>query len=299
MFVLGIDPGLTRCGFGAVRRVDARRTVAVDHGVLRTPVDAPLPDRLADLHGQLAALMERHFARRRGRRARLLPGQRADRHARRQASGLALALAASRGCEVVQYTANEVKLAVTGYGAADKRACRRWCSACWGWTALRPPPTPPMRSPSRSATPPPGRAVSAWERPVAVPVRRAPSRRGGWRRRWAASRSRCGGRRDRAAPRHRRRPQPQGRGHRRRQRRRVPRVGDDRRPRVAQRRRVHHAARPHPRARGRARAVRVSHARRAHLLRGPDRHPRRRPVAGAGHPVRAQPGAAPCRRRRR
>jgi crossover junction endodeoxyribonuclease RuvC len=122
MFVLGIDPGLTRCGYGALRRIDARRTEAVDHGVLRTPVDDPLPARLAALLAGLEGLLDRHrpdvvvvervFFQVNARTAMAVA----------QASGLALALASARGCEVVQYTANEVKQAVTGHGAADKRA---------------------------------------------------------------------------------------------------------------------------------------------------------------------------------
>jgi crossover junction endodeoxyribonuclease RuvC len=122
MFVLGIDPGLTRCGFGAVRRIDATRSVSHGHGVLRTDPDQPLPQRLASMHTQLHALMERMgpdvvvvervFFQVNARTAMAVA----------QASGLALALAAGRGCTVVQYTSNEVKLAVTGDGAADKRA---------------------------------------------------------------------------------------------------------------------------------------------------------------------------------
>ena len=47
MFVLGIDPGLTRCGYGVVERLSARRTRAVAAGVLRTDSDTDLPVRLA------------------------------------------------------------------------------------------------------------------------------------------------------------------------------------------------------------------------------------------------------------
>jgi crossover junction endodeoxyribonuclease RuvC len=122
MFVLGIDPGLTRCGFGAVRARPGRQGECVELGVLRTEPDWELPDRLASMHEQLDGLMtrlrpdavvvERVFFQVNARTAMSVA----------QASGLALALAAARGCEVVQYTANEVKLSVTGDGAADKRA---------------------------------------------------------------------------------------------------------------------------------------------------------------------------------
>ena len=56
MFVLGLDPGLSRCGYGAVR-ADAQGTRAQAIGVIRTaPADA-LPHRLAELQGELRALM--------------------------------------------------------------------------------------------------------------------------------------------------------------------------------------------------------------------------------------------------
>ena len=120
MFVLGVDPGLSRCGYGAVRREAGGQLRAVACGVITTPPTDPLPDRLAVLSRELRALLselepdsvvvERVFFQTNVRTAMSVG----------QASGLALAAAAEAGCEVVQYTANEVKQAVTGYGAADK-----------------------------------------------------------------------------------------------------------------------------------------------------------------------------------
>ena len=65
-----------------------------------------------------------------------------------QASGLALCEAAAAGCEVVQYTPNQVKDAVAGYGAADKRQMQRMVQARLGSSpgcrSRRTPPTPPL-----------------------------------------------------------------------------------------------------------------------------------------------------------
>jgi crossover junction endodeoxyribonuclease RuvC len=119
--VLGIDPGLSRCGYGAVGREGAQFR-ALAYGVLRTDPKAPLPSRLAALEADLEALV-----------AEIRPGAVAVErvlfqvNARTaisvgQASGLALAVAARAGVAVVQYSPNEVKLAVTGDGAADKIA---------------------------------------------------------------------------------------------------------------------------------------------------------------------------------
>ncbi len=119
MFVLGIDPGLSRCGYGCVEaRPDGPRAVAI--GVITTPPGEPLPQRLAELQAELRALLgelrptavavERVFFQVNVRTAMSVG----------QASGLAMAEAVAAGCEVVQYTPNQVKEAVAGHGAADK-----------------------------------------------------------------------------------------------------------------------------------------------------------------------------------
>lgn len=125
MFVLGIDPGLSRCGYGAVRVDIAGRFRAEAAGVLRTDKDAPLPRRLSVLMADLRSLMEelqpdavaveKVFFQTNVRTAMSVG----------QASGIALALADARGCEVGEYTANEVKAIVAGYGAATKEQVQR------------------------------------------------------------------------------------------------------------------------------------------------------------------------------
>jgi crossover junction endodeoxyribonuclease RuvC len=117
--VLGIDPGVSRCGYGVVRR-DAGRFEAVAYGIIRTPPSDELPLRLATLWRELDALMvefppsavavERVLFQVNTRTAMSVG----------QASGLALALAGRSGVPVVHYSPNEVKLAVAGDGAAGK-----------------------------------------------------------------------------------------------------------------------------------------------------------------------------------
>jgi crossover junction endodeoxyribonuclease RuvC len=137
--VLGIDPGLSRCGYGAVVRERASMR-AVAAGVVRTDARAPLPERLAmlgdELDGLLAELAPAAVAVERvlfqvNARTAISVGQ---------ASGLALAAAARRGIPVVQYSPNEVKLAVAGDGAADKRAVQTMVARL---LALRDRPEPP------------------------------------------------------------------------------------------------------------------------------------------------------------
>ncbi len=119
--VLGIDPGLTRCGVGIVDVAADRSAVLVHVGVIRTAPDAPVEERLAgvargirallDVHEPQVVAVERVFAQQ-------------NRHTvmgTAQASGVALLLAAERGLPAALHTPTEVKAAITGYGSADKR----------------------------------------------------------------------------------------------------------------------------------------------------------------------------------
>lgn len=119
MFVLGVDPGLSRCGYG-VLDARGRRPRAVAAGVIRTDPADPVPMRLAELQrefGELCAqyppvtvAVERVLFQVNVRTAMGVG----------QASGVVMAEAAGRGCEVIEYSPNEVKEAVAGWGSADK-----------------------------------------------------------------------------------------------------------------------------------------------------------------------------------
>jgi crossover junction endodeoxyribonuclease RuvC len=137
--VLGIDPGLTRCGVGIVD-VDASRSARLVHvSVVRTPPEMPLEERLLAIGTGIAALMdefmpvavalERVFAQ---NNVRTVMGT-------AQASGVAMYAAAARGLPVGLHTPSEVKAAVTGYGAADKSQVATMVQRVLGLDA---PPTP-------------------------------------------------------------------------------------------------------------------------------------------------------------
>ena len=121
MRVLGIDPGLTRCGVGIVDVSPTRAATLVYVGVIRTPPEMALEQRLLAIAGGIAealdeysptaVALERVFAQ---HNLRTVMGT-------AQASGVALQIAASRGLSVGLHTPSEVKAAVTGYGAADKK----------------------------------------------------------------------------------------------------------------------------------------------------------------------------------
>jgi crossover junction endodeoxyribonuclease RuvC len=120
MRVLGIDPGLTRCGVGVVEGAIGRRLSLVDVGVIRTAPDLPIHERLAAVASGLeewleaarpdAVAVERVFSQ---HNVRTVMGT-------AQASGVALLVAARRDLPVALHTPSEVKAAVTGSGRADK-----------------------------------------------------------------------------------------------------------------------------------------------------------------------------------
>ena len=119
MIVLGIDPGTAAMGYGIVER-NGGSLRSVDYGCLTTSPDLPLPERLREIHATVTELIETHGP-------DFLAVERLffSRNAQSafgvgQARGVVLLAAAQAGIPVREATPNEIKLGVTGYGAADK-----------------------------------------------------------------------------------------------------------------------------------------------------------------------------------
>jgi crossover junction endodeoxyribonuclease RuvC len=120
MRVMGVDPGLTRCGLSVVESGRGRSVIALDVDVVRTPSDAPLPQRLLaiseavehwlDTHVPDVMAIERVFSQ---HNVSTVMGT-------AQVGGVIAVAAARRGIDVHFHTPTEVKSAVTGNGAADK-----------------------------------------------------------------------------------------------------------------------------------------------------------------------------------
>jgi crossover junction endodeoxyribonuclease RuvC len=120
MRVLGVDPGLTRCGLGVVDGAAGRPLRMVDVSVVRTPADLPTALRLLEIERVLDAWLEEH-------RPDAVAVERVfSQHNVRtvmgtaQASAVAMVAAARRGIPVALHTPSEVKAAVSGSGRADK-----------------------------------------------------------------------------------------------------------------------------------------------------------------------------------
>lgn len=124
MFVLGIDPGLSRCGYGGVRQ-NGRSAEVVSAGLITTSRELPVAERLSILLHDVREVLhelspdvvaiERILFRSNAKTAMSVG----------QASGVILLAAFEAGCEIVEYSASEVKLAVAGYGSADKLQVQR------------------------------------------------------------------------------------------------------------------------------------------------------------------------------
>jgi crossover junction endodeoxyribonuclease RuvC len=118
--VLGIDPGLTRCGVGVVD-VEANRTARlVDVVVLRSPADLDTPRRLARIADGLEAIIEEHQPQAVALERVFARSDVSTIMGTAQISGVAMLISARRGLPVALHTPSEVKAAITGYGRADK-----------------------------------------------------------------------------------------------------------------------------------------------------------------------------------
>jgi len=118
--VLGIDPGLTRCGYAVIDGSPGRPPRAIAFAVLRTPAGAELGERLLELSDAITDLLTTY-------RPEVLAVERVfSQHNVRtvmgtgQAAGVAILAATRAGVPVAMYTPSEVKAAVTGSGNADK-----------------------------------------------------------------------------------------------------------------------------------------------------------------------------------
>lgn len=121
MRVMGVDPGLTRCGFGVVDTGRGREVTAVAVDVIRTPTDLDLAARLLQISDAAETWLDRY-------RPEVVAVERvfSQNNVRTamgtaQAGGVVALSAARRGIPVMFHTPSQVKSAVTGNGGADKK----------------------------------------------------------------------------------------------------------------------------------------------------------------------------------
>ncbi len=133
--ILGIDPGYGRCGFGLIEE-DGRDWKCITHGVITTSKDNCHPQRLREIADDVRSIIAKYqpsvlvieelfFAKNTTTALKVA-----------EVRGVIMMLANEAGMEVVQVKPNEVKLAITGYGRADKKQVQEMVSTIFGFKVV-------------------------------------------------------------------------------------------------------------------------------------------------------------------
>lgn len=125
MRVLGVDPGLTRCGIGVVDSIAGRRARLVAVGVARSTHTESIDVRLLAISQQLDEWLDRHIPDVVAIERVFAQNNLSTVMGTAQVAGLAMVAAAKRGVPVALHTPSEVKAAVTGHGGAHKEQVQR------------------------------------------------------------------------------------------------------------------------------------------------------------------------------
>jgi crossover junction endodeoxyribonuclease RuvC len=118
--IMGIDPGLTRCGVGVIAVEGARTISLIEVGAILTSADLALEERLVLLESEIEEWIERNKPDVVAVERVFAQHNMSTVMGTAQASGIALLIAARRGIPVALHTPSEVKAAITGSGRADK-----------------------------------------------------------------------------------------------------------------------------------------------------------------------------------
>jgi crossover junction endodeoxyribonuclease RuvC len=118
---LGIDPGTATTGYGLVRIMPDGSLAAVKYGVILTPKEATASARLVTLYDELRKLLDEHQPETAAVEKLFFSRNVTTALAVGQARGVVMLCLEQSGIEAFEYTPNEVKQAVAGYGGAQKR----------------------------------------------------------------------------------------------------------------------------------------------------------------------------------
>ena len=120
MLILGIDPGTATTGYGFVREHPNGDFEAVTYGVIKTPAKTPMPDRLKQIHTELTALITEHNPDAAAVEMLYFGRNITTAITVAQGRGVILLALVEAGLPIREYKPAEIKLAVAGYGNADK-----------------------------------------------------------------------------------------------------------------------------------------------------------------------------------
>ena len=121
MKILGIDPGTGICGFGVVEITKTNRPIARDFGVISTPAHTPLPDRLKDIYDSLHEIIKENQPDLISIEKLFFSKNITTGISVAEARGICLLVAKQENLPIYEYTPNEIKKTLTGYGSAGKK----------------------------------------------------------------------------------------------------------------------------------------------------------------------------------
>ena len=132
MIVLGVDPGLSMCGWGVVSRSGRNLLSMLDYGCIKTSPAITLPMRLRAISEALNSLIEKYAPQVMAVEELFFSKEARTVAAVAQARGVILLSASSHGLPVCEYNPRHVKISLTGYGSAEKQQIQHMVKAMLG-----------------------------------------------------------------------------------------------------------------------------------------------------------------------
>ena len=119
MVILGVDPGIATMGYGVIN-VEKGNFTALDYGVITTPKEMTTPERLVKIVKGIELLIEKYSPEAIAVEELFFQTNRKTAIIVAEARGVILYAASQSSSKLYEYTPNQIKQAITGYGAADK-----------------------------------------------------------------------------------------------------------------------------------------------------------------------------------
>lgn len=131
MIILGIDPGTATTGYGLIKK-EGQKYLMIKYGCVLTPAKTPLHDRLETIFEELSELIEEYKPKQIAVEELFFNQNTTTAMSVGQARGVVLLAAKKKGLEIFEYTPLEVKMALTGYGRADKKQMQQMVKVLLG-----------------------------------------------------------------------------------------------------------------------------------------------------------------------
>lgn len=129
MLVIGLDPGTATTGYGLVRENRDGSLSNVAYGVITTPANQPMPDRLAQLYHELGDILQEYRPDTAAVEKLFFQKNVTTAISVAQGRGATLVALSESGLDVAEYTPMEIKQAIAGYGGADKHQMQQMVRA--------------------------------------------------------------------------------------------------------------------------------------------------------------------------